>query len=504
MANDNKQLYEQSLDNFIAQNPTIGNINTADFRDFLVGLVGHESSYNSKAKQGSYYGWYQTKAPVGSSEWDQHRLAFEHLNHLFNNVITKADINRAKELGIEQAPLLLKYWNQENRVNNYLWNNKDNTDGLGTKISEYGNDLTMPLDTIKYALDNLYGDYVVKDGDNWFNIQKRVRMPGRNYTTMGRDLWDLSNRGVPFGSLKIGQSFNFGEEPQRRGIRQLPPHLMKVYPKQRFEPLHNFIEEVNPYPLSYQKGNKLVYRSREASEPEKNTDLVFTPYGLNDTATKAETKTNRGLDDELTKLLYVAPSYPIEEVSVYNPNEKKEEVEEAAPVEAPEETTQEMNQETAVTTPTVTSSVITTPGQKGTIKVHTSHPNTGDMKEFLDLVSNEGISLILTSGTRPGAVTASGHRSKHSVGEAIDVAPIDGDFNKLKEQLFSSAKIIQYMKEHNVRILDETSQYVQSRTKATGPHFHISINGERFGRNVWDYVWAFDDDWYTYTNKPKS
>lgn len=42
----------------------------------------------------------------------------------------------------------------------------DSADGLGTKISEYGNDLMMPLDTTKYAMDNLYGDYEIKEGDN--------------------------------------------------------------------------------------------------------------------------------------------------------------------------------------------------------------------------------------------------------------------------------------------------------------------------------------------------
>jgi hypothetical protein len=36
---------------------------------------------------------------------------------------------------------------------------------LGTKISVYGNDLTMPLDVYNYAMDNLYGEYTVKSGD---------------------------------------------------------------------------------------------------------------------------------------------------------------------------------------------------------------------------------------------------------------------------------------------------------------------------------------------------
>jgi hypothetical protein len=46
--------------------------------------------------------------------------AFDHLNGLFKNTITKEDIQKARSLGINDSALMLKYWNQGNRVNNYL------------------------------------------------------------------------------------------------------------------------------------------------------------------------------------------------------------------------------------------------------------------------------------------------------------------------------------------------------------------------------------------------
>jgi hypothetical protein len=105
------------------------------------------------------------------------------------------------------------------------------------------------------------------------------------------------------------------------------------------------------------------------------------------------------------------------------------------------------------------------------------------MKNFLDFIQSKGVSLIVTSGTRPNAMTKSGNKSRHSIGEAIDVAPIDGNFDKLLETL-KHPDIVKYMKDNRIRILNETSKYVMGLTGATGPHLHISINGERFGKNV--------------------
>jgi hypothetical protein len=51
-----KQEYITSLDSFISKNPTVGQLDTAKFRDFLIGLVEHESGFNPTARQGSYFG----------------------------------------------------------------------------------------------------------------------------------------------------------------------------------------------------------------------------------------------------------------------------------------------------------------------------------------------------------------------------------------------------------------------------------------------------------------
>lgn len=206
--------YEASLDEFIKKNPSVHGLNTSDFRNFLVELVRRESSFNPKAKQGSYYGWYQTKIPVGTDTISQHNLAFRHLANLFRDTITKADVSKARDLGISDAPLLLKYWNQGNRVNNYLWNNIDSKDGLGTKISDYGNDISIPLNVYNYAMDNLTGDYTVQKGDNWFNLQKKVRTDGRDYNMAGKDLWQMQKNVGKYGQLQIGQKLTFGKTPE--------------------------------------------------------------------------------------------------------------------------------------------------------------------------------------------------------------------------------------------------------------------------------------------------
>ena len=190
-------------------------------------------------------------------------------------------------------------------------------------------------------------------------------------------------------------------------------------------------------------------------------------------------------------------SFPIESVRVTNPYTKSETTEEQTTSQpsAPEHIEAPVQQE--VTTPTVTPTV--TPGN---IKIRSNHPDTGKMKNFLDFIQSKGVSLIVTSGTRPNSTTKSGHKSRHSIGEAIDVAPIDGNFDKLLEAL-KNPDIVKYMKDNRIRILNETSKYVMGLTGATGPHLHISINGERFGKNVWDHVVAYDDDWYTYTGRQR-
>lgn len=439
-----KQEYITSLDSFISKNPTVGQLDTAKFRDFLIGLVEHESGFNPTARQGSYFGWYQTNK-LDADPYAQHMNAFNHLNGLFNNTITKEDVQRARSLGINDSALMLKYWNQGNRVNNYLWNNKDSADGLGTKISNYGNDLTMPLDVYGYAMDNLYGDYTVKQGDNWFNIQKRVRIPGRDYATGGKDLWNMQNLGgAPFGSLKIGQSFKFGSKATPDTTNTVIEEPFFSRRMQYLNELSNKINRNREYVInSYKKGGKteskrdpLVYHSIIDEDPiQKEENLVY----------KTLPEDYFGLLDDSDE-----ESFPIEGVKIYNPFDVQSYI--------------KINSESNINNTQDTT--------EGTIE--NEEANIGDMRELVNLMKEEGISFRITSGLRLNSKTKNGSNSFHWYGKAIDIVPAKGQsWDDLINQMKRSPKFLAYMREHGLGILDERSKEMQAKTGATGPHFHI-------------------------------
>ena len=180
-----KAYYIESLDKFIKKNSKLYGINTKDFRDFFIELVGLESSYNSKAtnSKGDYGGWYATKGGDNLSEYDQHKEAFKHLSKLFKENITDLDLTTAKNKGITQAQLLAKYWNQGNRVTNYIHNNIDDSDGLGTKISEYGNNINVDIDYSRYTPEAITGSYVIVENNKTLpNAIVRFRGDGINYS----------------------------------------------------------------------------------------------------------------------------------------------------------------------------------------------------------------------------------------------------------------------------------------------------------------------------------
>lgn len=441
-----RQEYIDSLDSFISQNPTVGQLDTAKFRDFLIGLVEHESGFNPTAKQGSYFGWYQTNK-LDADPYNQHMNAFNHLNGLFNNTITKDDIQKARSLGINDSALMLKYWNQGNRVNNYLWNNKDSADGLGTLISKYGNDLTMPLDVYDYALDNIYGDYTVKEGDNWFNIQKRVRMPGRDYATAGKDLWNMQQlAGRPYGSLKIGQSFTFGEPDDtliRRPIRKIDRVTLGKY-------YHypNKVENTNPDTILYQHGG-LVYKAF-TPEDEQNKEVKINPQSADYNLAYSPYDTSY---DESDLIL------PVEPVKIYIPNELKF-------IETQEDQTEDEVKRSFMDT--------LKSKENGIVLFARRNLNVGNMQDWIDLAKEEGVSFTVYSGVRPGAMTKSGNQSNHSIGMAIDIGPGKGQtFDDLKRQILASPKLVAFMKEKGIGIINETIPEVMRQTGATGPHFHV-------------------------------
>lgn len=179
--NGGKAYYIKSLDSFIKNNPKVNGINTKDFRDFFIELVGLESNYNSKATNdvGNYSGWYATLNGADLDEYSQHKAAFKHLAKLFKENITINDVWTAQRNGISPAQLLAKYWNQGNRVTNYIYKGIDDTDGLGTKISEYGNDIQSNLNYDLYLNNAITDPYSIVE--NQKSLANSIKLARNNY-----------------------------------------------------------------------------------------------------------------------------------------------------------------------------------------------------------------------------------------------------------------------------------------------------------------------------------
>ena len=100
-----------------------------------------------------------------------------------------------------------------------------------------------------------------------------------------------------------------------------------------------------------------------------------------------------------------------------------------------------------------------------------------DIKEdigFIDLLKEEGIPIRVTSTYR-GGNSKSYHSKKdeHGNSMAIDIIPIDGDFDKLRNSIYNNPRITNWLRTHNIGILEEITPDVMSKTGATGKHFHV-------------------------------
>ena len=103
-----------------------------------------------------------------------------------------------------------------------------------------------------------------------------------------------------------------------------------------------------------------------------------------------------------------------------------------------------------------------------------------DMRlSFPTLLKQEGVNIRVTSELRKGSITKSGHKSNHSYinqwgfSGACDIVPSDGDFNKLRQQIYSNPRIVAWLINHKIGVLEEITPDVMSKTGATGKHFHI-------------------------------
>ena len=117
---------------------------------------------------------------------------------------------------------------------------------------------------------------------------------------------------------------------------------------------------------------------------------------------------------------------------------------------------------------------VQSPIQRATHIFKDSSIKVGNMQELLDKFADAGISLRITSGYRPGARTSSGNQSWHSQGYALDITPGTNEtWDSLRQKLKNSPELIKYMQDNGFGIIDETTPEMQSRTGATGPHWHI-------------------------------
>lgn len=191
-----RDTHKKSLQKFVASNPTLYGINTADFVDFFSELSGLEGTYNPKAGEGmTYSGYYGLKDGRNYSEDEQHRRAFKHLSEIFNTKMVKEDLQKGIEKGYTPSQILAKYWNQGNRVSNYLYNNIDDTDGVGTKISDYGWNMKSNIDYSNYLKGAITDDFViVKNVRTLPDAINRARNKEINVSDRKNSIIDLNNR----------------------------------------------------------------------------------------------------------------------------------------------------------------------------------------------------------------------------------------------------------------------------------------------------------------------
>ena len=124
--------------------------------------------------------------------------------------------------------------------------------------------------------------------------------------------------------------------------------------------------------------------------------------------------------------------------------------------------------------------------RSGSHQYKTSDIQVGKMQGFLDVLADNGVYVRITSGIRPGAITSSGHRSRHDDGHAIDITPLNGEsWEELITKIKNSPEILNYMVANDVGWLEEISKEDQEKYDASNANVHISIAGDRgYGENI--------------------
>lgn len=179
--------------------------------------------------------------------------------------------------------------------------------------------------------------------------------------------------------------------------------------------------------------------------------------------------------NEFTSDIHYFPTISLSEITgytkKYTPKTAEVKTEEVKPEVIQEAQTIEQPASPTVTTPQVT----TTSSKKRGRATYKGNINVGNMQEVIDRFLDAGMNIIVTSGVRTaGAVGKAGNKSHHVRGNAIDIMPGEGEtWESLRAKIKADPEFKQWMRDHKIGILDETSPETMAKTGATGAHWHV-------------------------------
>ena len=138
--------------------------------------------------------------------------------------------------------------------------------------------------------------------------------------------------------------------------------------------------------------------------------------------------------------------------------------------------------------PGIISPVLPNPEFGGVVLQQTSNPfatfsaqrpeiklelNAESLRQLATLFEHKGVPVRITSLERPGARTSNGAMSHHASGKAIDIVPVDNNFEKLQNIITTDPEVINFMNMLGIGFIDETTEETLRRTGGTGPHYHF-------------------------------
>lgn len=93
------------------------------------------------------------------------------------------------------------------------------------------------------------------------------------------------------------------------------------------------------------------------------------------------------------------------------------------------------------------------------------------IQPLTQLFAKYGVPVTVTSGVRQPRY--SGDPSRHPLGRAMDIVPVNGDFDALEELLKNNIEIRRAMADIGVGYIMEVTEDQMRKYKATGPNVHI-------------------------------